>query len=355
MVSFYLKFFLTNILFSLIIGAVLVRLNRNNTHNNFELRLYSLGLGPVFTVLLLYYLFILIPRQGQFFYLAVIFLVYLVFFISALEELRQIPRRIKDCIKTTFATWKTALYWGILLAILAGVLVLYPMEILQHPIESHDALIYGNFGKIYHQEKQVAYEKVMKPRGNGFYFMGSTRPSFSLLLTWEMLLNTAVINESQEFDLYFRSISGYYGLLITAVVFFWLYRKNKYLALLGILVLLSGIRFFLILVEYHLDSYRIFFLMLSWIWLAYTIKKKDLFSLFLLGFFSGLMAFSHLIGLIVVLVNGTALLLFYEGNFKTRIFNTIGFAVGVAVFGGIHYVLEVLYGSPWGFLNYISF
>ena len=139
------------------------------------------------------------------------------------------------------------------------------------------------------------------------------------------------------------------------MVFFWLYGKNKYLALLGILVLLSGLRFFLILVEYHLDSYRIFFLMLSWIWLAYTIKKKDLFSLFLLGLFSGLMAFSHLIGLVVALVNGTALLLFSEVNFKTRACNTLGFAVGVTVFGGIHYVLEMLWGSPWGFLGYISF
>jgi hypothetical protein len=355
MVFFYLKFFLTNILFSLIIGAILVYLNKNNTHNNFELMLYSLGLGPVFTVLLLYYLFVLIPRQSRFFYLAVIFLVYLVLFIVALKSLRQIPRSIKNCCQTAFATWKTTLYWGILLVILASVLVLYPTAILPHPVEGHDTLIYGNFGKIYYQEKQVSYEKVMKPRKNGFYFLGSSRPSFSLLLTWEMLLNTAVVNASQGFDLYFRSISGYYGLLIAVLVFFWLYRKNRYLALLGILVLLSGIRFFLMLVEYHLDSYRIFFLMLSWIWLAYALKKKDLFSLFLLGLFSGLMAFSHLIGLVVAVVNGAALLFFYEGNLKTRVCNALGFTALVMVFGGIHYILEMLWGSPWGFLGYVSF
>jgi len=350
-----LKLFLTNILFSLIIGALLVRLNKKGEYPTVELVLYSLGLGPVFTVLILYYLLLLIPRQTHLFYLAGIFLVYLLLFLGAGKGFQRIFGQMKEFFKIFRAVPGTAIYWCMLLVVLVGVLSLYPVSILKTPVEGHDALIYGNLGKTYYHERQVPYEKVMKPRQNGFYFQGSTKPSFSLLLTWEMMLNSGNANQSQQFDLYFRSISGYYGLLIIAVVFLWLYRKNKFLALLGILVLLSGLRFFLMLVDYHLDSYRIFFLLVSWIWLAYTIKKRDHLSFFLLGVFSGFMAFTHVIGLVAALVNGLAFLIFAEQGFLERTVKTAAFFGLTVVFGGVHYLLEALYGSVSGFLTYISF
>ena len=365
MSALLLKFLLSNILFSLILGALLVRINKKwNTsapYSTFELVLYSLGLGPVFTVLILYYLLLIIPHRPHLFYLAVVGAIYLLLLILGRKGFPEILRKAKASVKTLWATPGKTVYWCILLAVLLGVLALFPGSILKTPIEGHDALIYGNFGKVYYQEKQVPYEKVMTPRKKGFFFPGSTKPSFSLLLTWEMMLNTKDTNKTREFDLYFRSISGYYGILITAVVFLWLYRKNKYLALLGMLVLLSGLRFFLMLTDYHLDSFRIFFLMLSWIWLAYTIKetaspphKGIPLSFLLLGVFSGFTAFAHLIGLVVAVVNGLAFFLFVEENFRARALKTALFFLSVLVFGGIHYVLEALFGSAAGFLTYIS-
>jgi hypothetical protein len=364
MIAFCFKFVLTSIVFSLVIGAALVRLNKHRNCSTGELILYSLGLGPVFTVLLLYYLLLLIHGQAHLFYIIGILLVYGLLFIFSIKGFQILGMRVKEWMKSTAGIWKEinsrekfkrAIYWGFLLVLLGSFLIVYLGSTLQTPIEHHDALIYGNLGKMYYLQKQVTYSKVMKPAKNGFYFQGSQKPSFSLLLTWEMMLNNKQTNQKPYFDMYFRSISGYFGLLIIGVFFSWLYKKNKYLALLGLLVLFSGFQFFSMMVNYHLDAYRIFFLLVSWIWLAYTLKQKDGFSLFLLGVFSGFAAFTHLIGLVVALFNGLALFIFYEGGLKTRIFKTAALGLLIMASGNIHYLLEVLLGSVSGYVSYISY
>ena len=67
---------LTNIIFSLIIGSVLIRLNKDHIHSNLELLLYSLGTGPIFTVMLLYYLLLFLPHRSSLFYFLFIVIVY---------------------------------------------------------------------------------------------------------------------------------------------------------------------------------------------------------------------------------------------------------------------------------------
>ena len=360
---FYFKFFLTSILFSLIIGAALARFNKNDTQGNFELILYSLGLGPVFTVLMLYYFLLFIPGQGPLFYIIGILAIYGVISIFSIKGFQVLGVQLKNWVKTSAASWnsigtkekfKRAGYWTFLLVLLAGFLILYLGNTLQTPLGHHDALVYGNLGKMYYQQEQIAYSRVMRPAQNGFYFQGSQRPSFSLLLTWEMMLNDERTNQSPGFDLYFRSISGYYGLLFVGIYFFWLYRKNKYLALLGLLVVFSGLQFFLMLFNYHLDAYRMFFLAISWIWLAYTLKRKDSFSLFLFGVFSGFTAFTHLIGLVVAVFNVLALFIFYEDGLKARIFKVAAVVLLIAALGNIHYLMDTLFGPEAGFITYIS-
>jgi len=364
MIAFLVKLALTNVLFSLVIGAALVRLNKHRIGSTGELILYSLGLGPVLTALVLYYLLLFIPGQAHLFYIIGVLLVYGLIFIFSIKGFHILAVRMKEWMKSAAGKWKEfnsrekfkrAIYWGFLLVLLGSFLVVYVGGTLQTPIEHHDALIYGNLGKMYYQQKQVTYSKVMKPAKNGFYFQGSQKPSFSLLLTWEMMLNNEQTNQKPYFDMYFRSISGYFGLLIIGVYFYWLYKKNKYLALLGLPVLFSGYRFFAMMVNYHLDAYRIFFLLVSWIWLVYTLKQKDNFSLLLLGVFSGFAAFTHLIGLAVALFNGLALFIFYEGDLKVRIFKTAALALLIIVSGNIHYLLEVLFGSVSGYISYISY
>jgi len=221
-------------------------------------------------------------------------------------------------------------------------------------MEGHDALIYGNFGKLYYQQKQITYSRRMEAAPNGFLFIGSQKPAFSLLFTWELMLNSTYINRTIHFDAYFRSISGYYGLLIVAIVFLWLYRKNRYLPIIALFLLMSGLSFFITILDHHLDSYRIFFLLVSWIWLGYAIKKRDSFSFYLFALFSGFAAFTHLIGLVSAIINLAAFFLFYESSIKVRFIRSIVFVFIIIAAGGIHYIFEATMGSLTGFLNYIK-
>ncbi len=296
MILFSLKFLLTNILFSLIIGLVLVKYNHKTGagYSNLELLLYCFGLGPVFTVLILYFLLLTVQGYSDFFYLAVVLLVYTALLVWGRKSISLLVREIKEKFQT-FNKKKTlehVLYFSFLLILLAAFTFIYLTNTLQIPIEGHDTLIHGNIGKMYYVEKAVKYSDYIHNKKSGFFFVGSPKPSFSLLLTWEMILNRCFSLQKESlkpfdisFDLYFRSVSAYYGLLILLVLFCWLYRRNRYLALLGMVVLFSAFKFFQVFVGHHLDSYRLFFFILSWIFLAYSLKNRDRLSLFLLGYF----------------------------------------------------------------------
>ncbi|HLP48668.1 MAG TPA: hypothetical protein VK186_17790 [Candidatus Deferrimicrobium sp.] len=371
---FIIKFFLTSIIFSLITGFALVKINTlssiNKPHKsnwfdgsgekvgNLELMLYSLGLGPVFTVLILYYLLLVIHGLPNNFYLAAVFLVYLVLLAWGRKSIPLLLRGLRAKFRTAWMAgkrkrWGHILYFSFLLALLAAFIYLYLGSILKVPIADHDTLVHGNIGKMYYMEKAVKYSDNMFNSIDGFFFIGSPKPSFSLLLTWEMIMNRSFAGGNDlSFDMYFRSISVYYGLLILLVVFYWLYKKNRYLALLGILVLFSGLKFFQLFISYHLDSYRLFFLILSWIFLAYSLKNREPLAFFLLGVFSGFTAFTHLIGLLVALVNGLAFFIFQEAPFKERLLKSLTLGLVMVLFGGIHYILEALWGARFGFLTY---
>ncbi len=344
--------------------------NKNQTggYSVWELLLYSLGLGPITTVLVLYYLILIFPSRTGLFYLSAISGFYLVLLVMGYKGFIVIYRRTKRSVKEAAQTFKSAgtrskvvhlVYWGIITALLTTFLFIYTGIVKHNRIEGHDALIYANYGKMYLKMRQIIYAKEMAPAYNGFVFKGSPKPAFSLLLTWEFLLNGKDFDGSPLFDAWFRSISGYYALLIMMAAFLWLFRRNRWLAVTGVFLLLSSLGFLLTIIDFHLDSFRIFFLLIAWIWLAYAVKEGEnptgehIFPIIMLGLFSGYAAFAHLIGLVAVAIIGIVFFLYYPGSFKRRFIYSALFLALVITFGGIHYILEAIYGSISGFLNYL--
>jgi len=243
---------------------------------------------------------------------------------------------------------ETILFSSVILILLSIFLFLYLANTLQTPLDGTDALRYGTLGKIIFKEKSLEYRWIHLYPKTGFYYYMNHAPSFSLLLTWEKIVDSFF---STEKDLYYKSISTYYALLILGIMFFWLCRKNKYLALLGIFSLLSGYAFFHTLITQHLDSYRIFFLFVSWIFLAYAIEKKDSLSFLLLGVFSGFAAFSHTIGAVLVVFNCLAVFIFLKGNLKYKLTKTTFVTITIIVFGWFHYILDIIWGYGWIIFN----
>jgi hypothetical protein len=208
---FYLKFFLTNILFSLVIGTALVRFNKNkkNACSNLELILYSLGLGPVFTVLILYYLLLVIPGQSYLFYIVGVFLVYGLICVFSFRGFKISWSQLREWFKSAAGAWrgmgpgekiKRAGYWVFVFLLLGIFLFLFLGNTLQTPLEHHDALVYGNLGKLYYQQKEVPYTRVALPAENGFIHIGSQKPSFSHShrLTKALLFSFADLGDDAE-------------------------------------------------------------------------------------------------------------------------------------------------------------
>jgi len=353
MILFSLQFILTNVIFSVIICSALIRFNQKKIHSNLELFLYSVGLGPIFTSLLLYYLLLFFPHQSYFFYMAGVLIIYFVILslgkksysvvcTDIIKGIKEKKQKFKNL--NSYQRIELILFSSIIAILLVLFLSLYLTNTLQTPLDGTDALRYGTLGKIFFNEKSLDYRWIHYYPKTGFYYSTNQAPSFSLFLTWEKIMDS-FFNASK--DLYYKSISTYYGLLILIIMFFWLVKKNKYLAFLGILALLSGFSFFQTLITYHLDSYRTFFLSISWIFLAYAIEKKDYLSFLLLGIFSGFAAFSHSIGAVIVVFNCLALFIFMEGNLKNKLKKTTFITVLIIAFGWLHYILDIFWGFGW--------
>lgn len=357
MILFSFQFVLTNIIFSLIICVALIRLNKRKIHSNLELFLYSLGLGPVFTSLLLYYILLFSPHKSYLFYLLFIFGIYLflsflgrkyfsILFIDIIKKIKNSKKIFKNL--NRYHQIEFILFSSLIIFLLASFLFLYFTNTLHTPLDGTDALRYGTLGKIFFMEKSLEYKWIIPYPKTGFRFGTHSAPSFPLLLTWEKIMDSFL---NVDKDTYYKSLSTYYALLILSVLVFWLSRKSKYLALLGIFALLSGFTFFQTLITQHLDSYRIFFLIISWIYLAYAVEKKDFLSFVLLGIFSGFAAFSHTIGAIIATFNCLALFIFMKGNLKNKLSRTSFIIILVIIFGWFHYILDIFWGSGWVILK----
>ena len=350
MILFAFEFAITNILFSVILCSLLVRFNKDDKHSNSELLLHSLGLGPAFTTLLLYYFFLLIPHRSDLFCLLLIMAIYFLIAAGGRKSFKSLYKEIINSIKKAFPVFKKPIYYRIELVVLISLifvpltlyLSVYFAKILPQPLIGHDILGYGIMGRIIFEEKSLAPIWIENFASSGFLYRSLHAPSFSLLLTWEEFLNSFFQVKS---DLYFKSISSYYGLLILGTQYYWIAKKNKWLAVLAAIALLSGLAFFLVFFSRQIDSYRILLFSISWIYLAHAVKKKDFVSLLMFGVFSGFAAFAHRIGVVLALITCIVFFIILDANFKTRVIRTAIVIMLIVAFGGSHYIFDIIWGS----------
>jgi hypothetical protein len=326
-----------------------MRLDKKEKYNRSELLLYTLSLGPAFTSLILYYGFLLAPHRDNSFYCSIVLFVYFVIAIFGMNQFKLIFIDIKKEIKKLFISKGTLLKQienFFLIFIIVGpifvFLVVFLIKILPHPILGKDILDYGITGRMLYEEKSLEPIWIKTYSSRGYIYKILHSPSFSLLLSWEELINNIFDVKN---DFYFKSISAYYGFLILCVQFFWVTKRNKWVGLYATIVLVSGLGFFLIFIQRSIDSYRIFFILISWIFLAYVIKKKDFLSLLMFGIFTGLTAFSHRIGLVIFVINITAFFFFFDSKLSHKIERSFMLLILGLAFGGSHYIFDILLGQ----------
>ena len=128
MFFFFIKFIITNILFSIILCSIFIRLNKYGKLSNPEILLYSLGLGPAFTTLLLYYFFLTIPYRSNLFYLILIAAVYFLIALIGRKSFKHLFSDITSNVKKVFTYRRSVRYQIehiILIAIICVPLAIY--------------------------------------------------------------------------------------------------------------------------------------------------------------------------------------------------------------------------------------
>jgi hypothetical protein len=353
MVQILLIFLFTNILFSLFVSAAVLLRVPAEKYRLTEIFLYCLGVGPILTTLLLYYGLLLFPHQGAVFYVVWVATWPLISVFLGRKSFGPLLSEISAAVRGTIARIKCrslcgkleAVVWVLLFCMLSMTAArIYFTRVLPAPVDEHDSLHYLILGEIYYEEKSFDFNGYRPYEETGFFSMSLHAPSFSLLHTWELMLGKFL---DYDDDLYYKSCNLYYIGLLILIQVFWLSRRNRYLALLGVTGLMSGLWFLTSALTFHIDAFRIFFVVVSWIFLYYSLKDGNSFAVLLLGAFSGFAAFSHSMGVAVALINAVVLLLFYQGDWRRKVGTTLTVVLSATIFGGLHYVLDVAVGHGW--------
>lgn len=371
----FLFMLLNYIVLPVLLWLFFVGNNVKNTVNSITLLLFSFGLSPLITSILLYYQFLLLPQLPAWFYFDCVVFIYILlgglYYKKAIHYLTVYSRSLEFSAALNFDLKVTApknqphsivsflkglnvkpfvsaeSFLPIAAAVFfVGYLVIWAESVVLRPLTQHDILEYAIQGKIFFQERLIEYVPHRFNENMHYYYYALHGFGFPLLKTWEAIWNSIT---GFTGDYFFRSVSGYYYFLLYALLYNILHRFIGRNAFLGILLLLSGYGFSVMNLTYHIDSMRIFFLTLS-LFLLYRIALKATLRITILfGLTLGLMAFTHSIQAIIgVLIIGSFFLTI-KVPFSKRIVYTILVATLFFAFGGAHYVLDTLLGTGWIF------
>jgi hypothetical protein len=365
---FVLLFVLTNGVFSLAVSLCLFRFDKQKTIAPFQKLIFALALAPFLTSLFLYYLFWLVPGMAPISYIVVItsfFIILGALNINSFPELYSVIRQRFNFISKTnvedknkflldlkFIKLYSSDYTLNYFNILTHAVVLYLSwqwlwRLIGIPIIGHDMLEYAIQARYFAHHRIIEYVQNRFHPENEFFYVGLHGFSFPLLGSWEVLFSE--LFGKTENDYYYKSITGYYGFLIFFTQFHWLKRINILLAAAASVILFFTYGFFITITEYHIDSYRIFMIIASFITLAYAVKYHNNFTLVLLGIFAGAQAFIHSFGVFLSVFIVLSFFLFYKSTLQKRIVNAIIITLIIMLMGGIHYVMDVLFGTGWIF------
>jgi hypothetical protein len=365
---FVLLFVLTNGVFSLAVSLCLFRFDKEKVIAPFQKVIFSLALGPFLTSLLLYYLLWLIPGMTPISYIVVVtsfFIILGALNINSFPELYSVIRQRFNFISKTnvedknkflldlkfikiYSSDYTLNYFNILtLAVVLYLVWQWLWRLIGIPIIGHDMLEYAIQARYFAHHRIIEYVQNRFHPENEFFYVGLHGFSFPLLGSWEVLFSE--LFGKTENDYYYKSITGYYGFLIFFTQFHWLKRINILLATAASVILFFTYGFFITITEYHIDSYRIFMIIASFITLAYAVKYHNNFTLVLIGIFAGAQAFIHSFGVFLSVFIVLSFFLFYKSTLQKRIVNAIIITLIIMLMGGIHYVMDVLFGTGWIF------
>lgn len=338
--------FLTFLVGGIISSACFVQFTKKSAIFSLpQILLLGVGISPYFITTLLYYLFILLPNRSDGFYLTFIYSIYFILSLVSLSSIKYLLNGVSSSIKNIFIENRLIFIVGILFFtfVFAG----WSYYIKSKSLTEHDTLEYAVQGKIFYVDKAIHYESHRYDEDSGFYYVGLHGLSFPLLATFERMNNSFLGSEK---DYFFRSLNSIFGLFILLGIFLHSLRaKNIFFAIIICIGLFFTYGFFETIMKYHIDNYRIFYLLCSIILMQKYIENNSFSTLFIFALFLGAQANAHSLGFMLAIMQIGILFLFTDGNILTKLKKTSQITFFMLIFGGIHYLIDIFSGTGWIF------
>lgn len=313
--------------------ALLSLLNKFDSEKNLSMQekaLISFGVAPAMLTLILYYLLILLPQQPHFFYVFFILFFFLLIF--------------SFYYKRSFLVLKFKFSYGAL--VIAMLVLIWQVIVFTKPLARHDAIEYGVKGNLIYRDTKIEYKKYDYDEKTGFFYVGKHGLSYSLFLTWQKMYGLKT-------DYLFRSVSGYYWILIVAFLLYVLKNINSLVKWSFVFLFVITPAFGSAFIYYHLDTYRIYLLMIAFFLFYKCITNSNLYFLTLLGICMGLSGNIHTLNMIMNFLILLCYSVVLKDRFGKKITRLLYLTLLILTFGGIHYLLDMLFGSGWIFVDVV--
>lgn len=307
--------------------------------------LIGMGSSLYFITLVLYYLLLLFCNYSIEFYLSIIILLHVFLLIYVRKDLGYVLRESMNIsVLNRLNRWVKILMILVLCLFYMG----WNYYISKKFVTEHDTLEYAVQGNVFFKDRCINYSKHRYDKESGFYYVGLHGFSFPLIRTFENMSNK-FLNSN---DLFFRSVNSIYGLFIILIIMFVTIEKTS--LLYGLIVssaLLLNYGFFENIMKYHLDNYRVFFVILSFYMMYVFLKTNSLHLLPLLSFILGAQGNIHSLGFMISIIQMMVLFFYLIKKFSWRAGVKKFLIVGLLamLFGGVHYLIDITAGTGWIF------
>jgi uncharacterized membrane protein len=300
----------------------------------------SLIIGPAFLSLLVHYFIMLnIPRWRIEYFLSFVLLLNLLVLFRFHSK-----KRLKSYLLGLCAVFREKnpsvrfLYRATILILLLVCILLLSFKY----ITGNDMLEYGALGKLIYKERFILLSDARIDKDTGFLSRSAHGYLFPIFYTINLSFNQ-IFNSSS--DLFFRSISLYYGVLLLFLVRYWAEKMRRQMGFLVYLTFASTLGYMITMFEYHIDTFRIALLTLS-VYYAYylvdkhseeLIHKRELIFLVV----SGLAANAHILVFAGILMLHFYYAMFASGNFFFNVKKLIAHGGFLFIFGCYFYVFDI--------------
>lgn len=330
-----------------------------NTFDRFETVLLAFGLAPLSISFLLYYIMLIAKGLPPIAYISIVIAIpvalniflkpkqqhpivtLLTDFFRSISVVRERFRSKQGFIEKLISDPFAKLYTHVWFILILSLVVFF---MITKPIVDHDVVIYGLLGNLFADNLAIEYQDHLVNPKSGFYYIGLHGFAFPLQRTFEVLITKSLSIKS---DLYFRFVSGYYGLLILAFIAYWTRKRSWGLGFASSILAMGSLSFMFLFFVYHIDSMRVFALMLSIHLLIKLIRasQPSLKLLILFGWILGMTSFIHSINVILVAI--IKLVWYWYSGRKLNISFPLVLLLAIMIGGGVHYLLDLTIGTGW--------